>query len=102
LFPLGESTVPPSFPAYILVSHGQNGNGAFSKETGVRDVTGIANPELENVNNDVKFFAPDRVASVDPGAGFDSLSYNDIDDIVFWATPSQVLGRIGGVSCHAP
>ncbi len=97
-----DSTVPPLFPAYVLVSHGQNGDGAFSSETGIRNIAGIANPELENVNNDVTFFAPDRLASTAPGAGFTSLFRVNIDDIVFWATPSQVMGRIGGVSCSAP
>ncbi len=97
-----DSTVPPSFPAFILISHGQNGNGAFSEENGSRDITGITDPERENVDSDITFYAPDRLASAPPGGGLPSLFSNDIDDIVLWATPSQVLGRIGGVSCNAP
>jgi len=97
-----DTTVIPSFPAYILISHGENGDGAYSRETGVRVTSGMANPELENVDGDVQFFAPDRLASVDPGVGNQPLFVPNIDDLVFWATPSQILSRVGGVSCNAP
>lgn len=103
-FLAGNSTIPPSFPAYIMVSHGQNGNGAYESQTGIRNIAGMAapDPEEENVDGDVTFYASDRLASADPGAGNQSLFRPDIDDIVFWETPYQILGRVGGVSCSNP
>ena len=99
-----NSSAPPMFPAYILVSHGQNGYGAFSSESGTRTgVAAITTPaERENADGDVTFFASDRTSPVSPGGANPTLFRPDIDDIVFWEMPSQVLGRIGGVSCSRP
>ena len=107
-----ESTVPPMFPAYILVSHGLNGAGAFLEGTGARNTTGMAGAELQNANGvaaggDVTFYASDRFSPVNPVGGISLFHRNEdagtgMDDLVFWATPPQVLGRIGGVSCSAP
>jgi hypothetical protein len=98
-----DVTIPPVFPAYILVSHGQNGLGAY--HNGVHNIAGLVagSPEEENADSsNVNYFAPDRLAPVSPGGGNPSLYRPNIDDIVFWQTPAQVLGRIGGVSCSHP
>ncbi len=102
-FGAGDSTIPPMYPAYILISHGQNGRGSFSSQTGIRSgLGGMTVPELENSDNDVQFYASDRTAPNDAGAGNQPLFRSEIDDIIFWETPSQTLGRIGGVSCTSP
>ncbi len=98
-----DFSVPPMFPAYILVSHGQNGAGAYDSQSGVRPSTaGMTAQEIENVDSDVNYFASDRTSPVNPGGANPTLFRPDIDDIVFWEMPSQVLGRIGGVSCTRP
>lgn len=98
------STAPPMFPAYVLVSHGQNGGGAYQTSSGVRGpVAGLSVPEIENTNDDTVYFASDRVSPLNPvGAGATRLDRQEIDDIVFWESPSQILGRIGGISCSSP
>ena len=98
----GGSTVPPIFPAYVLVSHGQNGFGAFLGNGTANQKTGGTAQELENADNDVTYFAPDRNASLVTGAGETSLFRPNLDDILFWETPAQILGRIGDVSCSHP
>ena len=62
----------------------------------------MAVAEAENADGDITFFAPDRMANNPTAAGEQSLFRPDIDDIVFWQTPFQVLGRVGGVSCSSP
>ncbi len=96
------ATVPPSFPAYVLVSHGKNGSGAYNASTGIRGADNGSAAEQENTDNDFDFFASDRTAPLLAGAGNQRLDYEIIDDLVFWQTPSQILGRIGGVSCSSP
>lgn len=94
-----NNTIPPVFPAYILVSHGQNGLGAYSA-TGNKTTTGMTAAELENANSDNIFYTTDRLAPLTPTGT--PLFRNTIDDLVFWETPAQILGRIGAVSCARP
>jgi len=96
-----SGTYPPIFPAYILVSHGENGSGAFN-EVGVRNLAGLNAQETENADGNATFFAPDGASFLDPGGAATPLSRSDIDDIVFWETPAQIMGRIGAVSCVRP
>ncbi len=94
---------PPAFPAYILVSHGANGLGAYVDDTNVRSPVPAANvAEVENADGDNVFYATDRMAPTVPTGANIPLTKNDIDDLVFWETPSQVLGRLGRVSCARP
>ena len=100
-----SSTSPPRFPAYILISHGENGLGAFTGNGAGR----IAIPagadfdaERENADGDVTFYTSDRLASQSPGGAGQDLFRPNIDDIIFWQTPTQIMGRIGGVSCIHP
>ena len=97
-----HTTIPPTFPAYILVSHGQNGLGAFGSSGTRPTLTGMTTPEAENADSDVIFYASDRLATQDPGAGNQQLFRPDMDDIVYWQTPAQTIGRIGGMSCSTP
>ena len=95
-------TQPPVFPAYVIVSHGQNGFGAYGSG-GVRATAGLNAEELENADDDRRFFTSDRLSGFVPsGSGGTDLFRDNIDDIVFWETPAQILGRLGGVSCSRP
>ena len=94
-------TVPPSFPAYVIISHGQNGENAYISETGLRPPAIGSVAERENADGDVIIKTTDRLNPNDPGAA-NRLYRTDIDDIVFWQTPAQVLSRIGGLSCGRP
>ncbi len=97
--------VPPMFPAYVIVSHGQNGLGAYSKDGGIRNLSGMntteRRAERENADDDRIFYASDRNMSASVTTGI-NLSRRLIDDIVFWQTPGQVLNRVGGISCARP
>ncbi len=92
-------TFQSTFVAYVLVSHGQNEDGAFGN-SGVRSATSSA-PETENSDGDRVFFVSDRISS-DTAGLTTSLFRPDIDDIVFWQSPSQILTRLGEESCTRP
>ncbi len=95
------NTVPPSFVAYTLVSHGQNGAGAYTG-IGTNKSAGAVGAEAENANSDMIYNVSDRLASSAPGAGGIDLFRPDIDDIIYWQTPTQIMGRLGGMSCSHP
>ena len=92
-------TVIPTFPAYVLVSHGQNAEGIFNSQNGKRYTRGIKKAEFENANGDTIFLASNRMeANAHKNENF--VGY--IDDIVFWETPAHILSRFGGMSCNKP
>lgn len=93
----------PLFPAYVLVSHGQNGFGAFNG-IGAARMPGGAGSEAENGNGDNLFFVTDRLSPVAPSAtgGGPDLYRRDLDDIVFWQSQAQVMSRLGETSCARP
>ncbi|MBI4031712.1 MAG: type II secretion system protein [Proteobacteria bacterium] len=96
----------PLFPAYVLVSHGQNGFGAFNG-IGAGRVPGPGAwnaEEAENGDGDNRFFITDRLSPVAPSAsgGGPDLYRRDLDDIVFWQSQAQVMSRLGETSCARP
>lgn len=95
----------PLYPAYILVSHGQNGFGAFNGLGNARIPGAPAlGPELENSNGDNVFFVTDRLSVASPSAtgGGPDLFRRNLDDIVFWQSQAQVMSRLGETSCARP
>jgi hypothetical protein len=91
----------PIYTAYVLVSHGQNGLGAPLQGGG--SIAGAAAPEDENADGDQTFYITDRLTPAQPtGTGSQALFRNQIDDIVYWQTQAQVLGRLGDMSCTKP
>ncbi len=90
--PTTDST---QFIAFVLISHGQNGRGAY---TGVNTQqfagTGpVSTDETENTDGDIDFV--DR-----PLAMVQSVNY--FDDIVLWNTNHQLVSAFGNDSCSRP
>jgi len=97
-----DGTFTPLYPAYVLVSHGQNGFGAFNG-VGAGRIPGGAGPEAENGNGNGTFYVTDRLAPVTPSAsGGQDLYRRNMDDIVFWQSQAQVMSRLGETSCARP
>lgn len=88
------NTFVPIFPAYVLISHGENGFGALPNNPAPATAQ-----EIENADGDRNFFVTDRIS---PVIGTTTLFRQQIDDIVFWETPAQVMTRLGEVSCTRP
>lgn len=74
----GGSTVATNVPA-VVVSHGKNGLGAYPAGGGT-PLSGAANDESENADNDNIF------VSKDYSPGF--------DDLVIWLSPNVLLNRM--------
>ena len=93
---VGNDTVPATgqhttTPAFILVSHGRNGLGAFLP-TGAR-LAGVGGDETENADGDRVF--RQKLRSDAPGANY-------FDDIVLWHTQDTLFSLTGGGSCAVP
>jgi hypothetical protein len=80
-------------PALILVSHGENGDGAFL-DIGTRmGDTGMSARERENTDGDRIFVE----ASYSKGQGATRF-----DDLVLWRTQDQLYTQVSGGSCGIP
>jgi prepilin-type N-terminal cleavage/methylation domain-containing protein len=91
----GDSTyVADSIIAYVLISHGMNGDGAYMNGGGQRSSTvSPTAEESENRNNDLTFVAENISTSDDD---------NYFDDIVLWKTNDQLVSQFGNNSCSGP
>lgn len=103
--PNQESTGDPVIPnqyaiiALALVSHGENGDGAYIAETSTRrPITANANAqEMENRNDNLTFV--DRpLSNVMSGANANTY----FDDIIVWRTNHQLVNLFGKDSCVRP
>lgn len=98
----GNMTHIPVFPAFVFVSHGDNGGGAYLVNQTTNRSRVISSIEDENYDNDRRYRVADNSNYETGGAG-NSHSRRNTDDIVFWQTPQQLLGRLGGTSgCLRP
>lgn len=83
-------------PIYVLVSHGEQGVGAFREDgSGARNAGFLGVDEAVNASTGSSRFAIRRTA----------LQENDVtffDDQVMWGTQDSLLARSGRFSCHAP
>lgn len=73
-------------PAFVLVSHGGNGNGAFVQSGG--RIAGAGGDEVENADADEAFVT---TGSAGPGAEF--------DDIVQWVGQHALVTYLGNEAC---
>ncbi len=80
-----------AYIAYILVSHGKNGLGAYKLGTATRTATtGASAAEIMNATDDMDF--ADLPINLNAGANY-------FDDIVFWRTQQHVISETEGDSC---
>jgi len=93
-----SSLTPPAMNveaiAFVLVSHGPNGNGAFlAKGTRIPPDASTGTAEIENQNGDNVFvYAPQNNTK---GAAH-------FDDIVMWQTQDELYSALGHLSCQIP
>lgn len=82
-------------PAFVLISHGKNGYGAFRADGSVNrfvgPTTGRAD-EMANENNDSEFIQVPRSGQ----------AANYFDDVLYWQTPDQLISAFGRDSCARP
>lgn len=80
--------------AFMLLSHGHNGVGAFLESGGRTSAGGIAGTgETENANNDNVFISlPHSLAE----------SLQHFDDVIMWRTQDQIYAETGAGSCSFP
>lgn len=84
-------------PAFVLLSHGENGNGAFIAEGNRDRVAGgglVGNDEQENIDYDRLYYTGPR------RAGNAAATY--FDDIVLWMTQDGIMAANGTSSCQYP
>ena len=87
----GEHT---TVPAYVLVSHGRDGEGDFLPDgTRPRNVAVMGNGEEENTDGDRVFVQTQRS---------DAAGNNHYDDIVVFQTQDGLMAAAGGGSCARP
>jgi len=93
----GPSTTNTTAAAFVLISHGKNGEGAFlANDTNNQYATGglVGNDELENSDLDRLYFI---------GAISTADNANDyFDDIVIWMTQDGIMAANGTSSCQYP
>jgi len=68
----------------VLVSHGENGWGAYLPMTGTRMTLPTGADEVENTDNDTEYVQKD----------FSSNTVNPFDDVVTWLTPNDLLDSL--------
>lgn len=79
--------------AYVLVSHGPDGHGAFAAQTGNAKTTDASlDDQEENWDDDTTFVQDDRV----------ELSSEYFDDILRWRTAPMMIQLCGSNSCGNP
>lgn len=96
----GKSTVPSidttsiEAPAFVLVSHGPDGKGAWvGNGSDKRMYPPESGPELQNADNDRIFV--DGPWNLVPGPNY-------FDDIVRWMTQDGIMAAHGALSCQYP
>lgn len=84
-------------PAFVLISHGRNGEGAYlGNGTRNRYLTGAATAnEIENGAGNAAV-SYDQVFITDDGA------QDSFDDIVIWRTQNGIMAETGASSCAYP
>ena len=92
--PNGIMTNIPVFPAFILVSHGPDGRGAYLVNETANRTASAKVKEQENYDGDRVYNVTDN-SNYQSGAVANHHIRENIDDIVFWQTPYQLMGRLG-------
>jgi hypothetical protein len=92
---------PPDFDtriiAFALVSHGENGDGAYIRDSNTRQAVTVAAgagaQESENQDDDLDFVSTDFSKT---------NNANYFDDIVIWRTNEQLISAFDNNSCEKP
>jgi hypothetical protein len=81
--------------AAVIVSHGNNGLGAYNGDsTAARSPTGGASAtEQENADDDITYI--DRTMVLEDGADY-------FDDVVVWRTQTSLYSELNNASCFRP
>ena len=92
--PVTTTNTDSKLVAFVLVSHGPNGDRAYTNTGGRRPVTAAAgSQESENHNDDLTFV--DRQLSLADGIDY-------FDDLVLWRANDQLVSLFGNDSCGRP
>lgn len=92
IYPVIDTT-PIEAPAFVLVSHGKNGLGAYlGNGTAAKYSAPVTANEIENANGDGVFV--DSTPSSAPASYY--------DDIVRWMTQDGIIAAHGALSCQYP
>jgi hypothetical protein len=83
--------------AFLLVSHGQNGDYAALQGGGYRPTTGYAGGSIE-ANNGI----PGGLSSNRIGPLNTTVSSTTFDDIMLWRTNTQIMSAFGHSGCTRP
>lgn len=94
------SSSPVEAPAFVLVSHGPNGLGAYLGNDTTGRAPGAAGPELENADGDSG--TPLQRRTFVDGPWNLSPGPEHFDDIVRWMTQDGILAAHGALSCQYP
>lgn len=81
--------------AFVLVSHGQNGLGAFQTDGTANRIPGVLPGSAEEENGDVDITFVDRPRILTPGANY-------YDDFIEYRTQQTLYGELGRKSCIKP
>lgn len=91
----GAAPITTELVAFVLVSHGKNGDGAITRSGGQRPVTTVSASTAEQDNRVVSTsFMVGRYSTIQDGRYF--------DDIVLWRTNYQLMSAFGSESCLVP
>lgn len=83
--------------AFVLVSHGKNGDGAYIK----KNASGARNPVTANASAQESENRNGNMTFVDT-AYSKTNDTNYFDDIILWRTNDQVVANFGNESCGRP
>lgn len=94
LAPVPEAAGTEELFAVAIISHGQNGVGAYLANRTNARLTGAAGAD-EQVNSANGMNVVSRPVNTTPGPDY-------FDDIVIWRTQITLMGELNNVSCYAP
>jgi type II secretory pathway pseudopilin PulG len=91
-------------PAYALISHGDNGFGAYygNETINKKPLVGIRTSEAANARDGIAAGVANSVFLIDYADGAGAAAAALFDDIVLMETQDQVFARKGGQSCVTP
>lgn len=89
-------------PAFVLISHGDNGEGAFLGNNSRAKITGGA-PGLGEIENGAGTAGGNRFDSTfTTGPRTMAAGNNHFDDILVWRTQDGIMAETGAGSCRTP
>jgi len=81
----GGNQINQQFPAVaVILSHGNNGRGAYLPDSGNRMSVPTTSDEAENTDNDFDFVQKT----------YSTLTANPYDDIILWLEPQELISQL--------